>query len=82
MLYPIKKYAMVETAKSTKILTKAFTWFFLRTVPNSRKAKPACIARTMMAPSKINKASLPVFKISMKLPLVFFASLWGKNNPN
>ena len=35
------------------------------------------IARTMMAPSKINKASLPDFKFSMKFPLVFYASLWG-----
>ena len=39
---------MVETAKSTRIFTSALTWFFLRTVPSSRKAKPACIASTMI----------------------------------
>ncbi len=36
---------MVETEKSTRILTSALTWFFLRTVPSSRKAKPACIGK-------------------------------------
>jgi hypothetical protein len=30
-----------------------------------------------MAPSKMNKASLPDFKLSMKFPLFFYASLWG-----
>ncbi|MNR53222.1 hypothetical protein D3C85_1731960 [compost metagenome] len=55
----MKKYAMVETAKSTRIFTSALTWFFLRTVPSSRNAKPACIAKIMMAPSRINSASAP-----------------------
>ena len=49
---------MVETEKSTMIFTKAFTWFFLRTVPNSKNAKPACIASTMMAPNNTNSTSL------------------------
>jgi hypothetical protein len=39
------------------------------------------MARTMIAPSKMNKASLPVFKVSMKFPLLFFASLWGIKKP-
>ena len=30
------------------ILTNALTWFFLRTVPTSKNAKPACIASTKM----------------------------------
>jgi hypothetical protein len=51
---------MVDTAKSTMILTRAFTWFFLRTVPSSRKAKPACMARIMMAPSRTNRTSAEV----------------------
>src|SRR3990167_8355053 len=63
----MKKYASVETAKSARILTSAFTWFFLRTVPSSRKAKPACIASTMIAPSSTNKTSLPDFRSSIPL---------------
>ena len=55
----MKKYATVETAKSTRIFTSALTWFFLRTVPSSRNAKPACIASTMIAPSRMNSASAP-----------------------
>ena len=55
----MKKYATVETAKSTRILTSALTWFFVRTVPSSRNAKPACIASTMIAPSRMNSASPP-----------------------
>ena len=53
----MKKYATVDTAKSTRILTSALTWFFLRTVPSSRNAKPACIASTMIAPSRMNSVS-------------------------
>ena len=45
----------VDTEKSTRIFTSALTWFFLRTVPSSRKAKPECMARTMMAPSRMNR---------------------------
>src|SRR5512133_3653176 len=55
----------VETEKSTRIFTSAFTWFFLRTVPNSRNAKPACMASTMMPPSRMNKASEPCFSASI-----------------
>ena len=42
-------------SKSDIIFTKALTWFLWRTVPTSRKAKPACMASTIMAPSKMNK---------------------------
>jgi hypothetical protein len=61
----MKKYATVDTAKSTRILTSAFTWFFLRTVPSSRNANPECIASTMIAPSRMNSVSVPVFSVSM-----------------
>ena len=61
----MKKYAIVDTAKSTRIFTSAFTWFFLRTVPSSRNAKPACIASTMIAPSRMNSVSLAAFSVSM-----------------
>src|SRR5450830_119758 len=57
---------MVDTAKSTRILTRALTWFFLRTVPSSRNAKPACIASTMMPPSRTNSASALVLLTAMK----------------
>src|SRR5512138_1602531 len=60
---------MVETEKSVRILTSALTWFFLRTVPSSRKANPACIASTMMPPSNTNNTSLPVFNASMPTPV-------------
>ena len=59
----MKKYAMVDTAKSTRILTNALTWFFLRTVPSSRNAKPACMASTMIAPSRMKSASPPVLMV-------------------
>src|SRR6188474_1245829 len=61
----MKKYATVEMAKSTRIFISAFTWFFLRTVPSSRNAKPACIARTMIAPSRMNRTSEPCFSASI-----------------
>jgi hypothetical protein len=51
-------------------------------VPSSRNANPACIAKTMIAPSKINKTSLPDFKVSTEIPPMFFASLWGILRPN
>ncbi len=41
-------------AKSLRIFDKALTWFFCRTVPTSRKAKPACMANTMTAPIRMN----------------------------
>jgi hypothetical protein len=56
----MKKYASVDIAKSTRIFTSALTWFFLRTVPSSRKAKPACMASTMIAPSRMNRTSAEV----------------------
>src|SRR4030042_6188232 len=56
---------VVETEKSVRILTRALTWFFLRTVQSSRKANPACMASTMMPPSKTNNTSLPDFNASM-----------------
>ena len=59
---------MVETAKSTRIFTSALTWFLCRTVPSSRKAKPACMASTMMAPSKMKKTSEPCGAGSMRMP--------------
>jgi hypothetical protein len=38
-------------------------------VPNSKNAKPACMAKTMIAPNKINSVSLPDFNASkMVLP--------------
>ena len=64
----MKKYAIVETAKSTRIFISALTWFFLRTVPSSRNAKPACIASTMIAPSRMNRTSEDVFRASMRFP--------------
>ncbi|SIT42982.1 hypothetical protein BN2475_400022 [Paraburkholderia ribeironis] len=39
----------------------------MRTVPSSRNAKPACIASTIAAPSKRNRVSVPVFKLSIDL---------------
>jgi hypothetical protein len=63
------KYTTVETEKSTRILTSALTWFFLRTVPSSRKAKPACMASTMMPPSRMNSASEPCFSASISSSL-------------
>jgi hypothetical protein len=38
---------------------------FLRTVPTSRKANPARIARTMIPPSNTNSTSPPVFMYFM-----------------
>ncbi len=61
----MKKYAIVETLKSTRIFTSALTWLLRRTVPSSRKANPACIASTMMAPSRMNSVSLAAFNDSM-----------------
>ena len=49
---------MVDTDQSVRILTKAFTWFFFRTEPTSRKANPACMAKTMTAPSMRKSTSL------------------------
>ena len=46
------------------IFTSALTWFFSRTVPTSRKAKPACMASTMMAPMRMKKTSLPAWKVA------------------
>src|SRR5665213_1761396 len=60
----MKKYAIVETEKSTRIFISAFTWFFLRTVPSSRNAKPACIASTITAPSSMKRTSAGVFMAS------------------
>src|SRR4030065_749344 len=51
---------MVETLKSTRIFMSAFTWFFLRTVPTSRNAKPACMASTRIAPMSIKNTSEPI----------------------
>src|SRR5215203_5622025 len=59
---------MVDTAKSTMILTRALTWFFARTVPSSRKANPPCIASTMIAPSRMNSASPPLRASFMSSP--------------
>src|SRR3989344_2700130 len=50
---------MVETAKSARIFTSAFTWFLWRTVPTSRKAKPECIAKTRIAPMRMKNTSAP-----------------------
>src|SRR5262245_10101454 len=61
----MKKYAIVDTEKSTRIFTSALTWFFLRTVPSSRNANPPCIASTITAPMRMNNASLPFFRFSM-----------------
>src|SRR6185503_19535629 len=66
---------MVDTLKSTRILTRAFTWFFCRTVPSSRNANPACIARTITAPSRMNRTSVETFKPSIASPLV----VWKTN---
>src|SRR5262245_13626360 len=59
---------MVETEKSTRILTSALTWFFLRTVPSSRNANPACMASTRIAPSRMNRASLLCLSCSIESP--------------
>src|SRR3569623_1578219 len=48
------------------LFTSAFTWFFLRTVPTSRKAKPACMASTITAPIRTKRTSPPLF---MSFPL-------------
>src|SRR5512144_1701225 len=64
----MKKYATVETLKSTMIFTSALTWFLRRTVPSSRNANPPCIASTMTAPIRMNSVSLPVFNVSMSPP--------------
>jgi hypothetical protein len=40
------------------------------------------MARTMIAPSKMNKVSLPVFKISMKFPPYFLHHYGEKIIPN
>src|SRR6186713_926185 len=75
----MKKYAMVDTEKSTRIFISAFTWFLRRTVPSSRNAKPACIARTRIAPSRMNRTSDDVLRPSMFLPPFVF--LWGRFCP-
>src|SRR3982751_1891698 len=67
----MKKYAMVDTEKSTRIFIRALTWFLRRTVPSSRNAKPACIARTRIAPSRMNRTSDDVFRPSMFSSSVF-----------
>jgi hypothetical protein len=41
----------------------------------------AIMERTMIAPSKMNKASLPVFKVSTKFPLLFFCIIMGNKKP-
>src|SRR5262245_7034424 len=64
----MKKYATVEMQKSVKILISALTWFLRRTVPTSRKAKPACIAVTITAPIIRKKTSVLDFKASMASP--------------
>src|SRR6185437_2350390 len=61
----MKKYATVETEKSTRIFMIAFTWFLRRTVPSSRKAKPACIASTITAPSRMKRTSADVLRPCM-----------------
>src|SRR5579864_6298508 len=61
----MKKYATVDNPKSVRILTSALTWFFLRTVPSSRNAKPACIASTMIAPSRMKSVSALVRSASI-----------------
>ena len=48
---------MVDTQKSPKILPNALTWFLARTVPNSKKAKPACIAKIITEPNNRNNTS-------------------------
>ncbi len=65
----MKKYARVETAKSAMILESALTWFFRRTVPTSRKAKPACMASTMTAPAKMNMVLAPCTRFATALLL-------------
>ena len=47
------------------ILTMALTWFFSRTVPTSRNAKPACIANTRIAPMSKKKTSPPTILFSI-----------------
>src|SRR5512134_2467674 len=63
------------------IFTSAFTWFFLRTVPSSRNAKPACIASTITAPRRMNSVSVLVFKASMVPPDVAAGSAVGGRIP-
>src|SRR5689334_23631222 len=76
----MKKYATVDTAKSTRIFMRAFTWFLRRTVPSSRNAKPACMARTMIAPSRMKRTSEDVFSGSMR-PSPFLLFPAGKERP-
>src|SRR4051812_11145387 len=73
----MKKYATVEIEKSTRIFISALTWFLRRTVPSSRNANPACIARTMMAPSRMNRTSEDVFRLSMCPPPWFLLDRFG-----
>src|SRR4030065_131621 len=56
----MKKYATVETLKSTRIFMSAFTWVFLRTETTSRNAMPACMASTRMAPMSKKNTSEPI----------------------
>src|SRR3954468_23046453 len=70
------KNAIGEMEKSLRIFTSALTWFFLRTVPSSRKAKPACMARTMIPPSRMNKASAPCLSASIGSSWVVNALSW------
>src|SRR3954470_7716259 len=65
----MKKYATVDTEKSTRIFISALTWLLRRTVPSSRNAKPACIASTMIAPSRMNKTSADVLCSTICSPL-------------
>jgi hypothetical protein len=53
---------------------------FLRTVPTSRKANPARIARTMIPPSNTNSTSPPVFMYSLPC-LRFDRTSQGKPHP-
>ncbi len=63
----MKKYARVDTAKSVMIFDRALTWFFRRTVPTSRKAKPACMASTITAPIRRNSVLEPWTRVSTAL---------------
>src|SRR3990172_2855702 len=56
---------IVDMEKSVRIFTSALTWFFERTVPSSRKAKPACIASTITAPIRMKSTSALVFNDSI-----------------
>ena len=52
--------AAEQAAPAAKqIFINALTWFLRRTVPSSRNAKPACIARTRIAPSVAQRATSP-----------------------